>query len=208
MEPISVVVKELPNSIFSQILPVITGVIVPILLVSISYWLSNKAERRSINYTNQLRYEDKKSQFISDAHLAIDSLYKDVQRLFKINVNRANLHEEVRGCPSNKIDLKNADILNEARVMLQDLLIWQTDHLKNLDNLHGDTLIDVVSSQTRVQLLLTEEKTKELDKSIEVIREASLNAGGITNEMMSGFVGEINDLMKKVENDTAEWIKL
>ncbi|MEW8684576.1 MAG: hypothetical protein AB2556_02090 [Candidatus Thiodiazotropha sp.] len=205
-EPISVMVEALPSDPISFYVSIISGIVVPILLLGITLYVTHRAEVRAISHAERMKLSDRKQQFMDNAHLAIDNLYKSIQTLRHINLKRKK-HEEW----SRQASINNEIIMSgnseEAKLMQQDMLKWHLESNLELESEQGSTLIDVVSAQTRVQHLLTEQVTSALDLIIKEICDASSEAGMISEEMSGKFVEEINKLMSQVESNPDKWVK-
>lgn len=205
-DPIHVVIESIPSDCWSLILSIMSGVVVPVLLLVITLCVTKKAEERAIAHTERLRQSDRKQLFSDNSHNAIDNLHKSIQTLRHINLKRKK-HEEW----SEQAFLNNEKIMSgssiEAKLMHQDVLKWHLENNLELESQHGTSLIDTVSAQTRVQHLLTEQSTSNLDSVVKKICDASTDPGMITEEMMNGFVKEINALMVEVESYPEKWIK-
>lgn len=203
---IHVVIESIPSDYWSLFVSIMNGVIVPVSLLVITLYVTNKAEKRAIAHTERLRQSDRKQLFSDNSHNAIDNLYKSIQTLRHINLKRKK-HEEW----SSQAALNNEKIMSgssiEAKLMHQDLLKWHLENNLELESQHGTSLINTVSAQTRVQHLLTEQSTSTLDSVVKQICDASKDPGMITEEMMNGFVKEINALMVEIESHPEKWIK-
>lgn len=205
-DSIHVVIESIPSDYWSIFVSITSGVIVPILLLAITLYVTKRAEKQAIAHVERLRWSDRKQLFSDNSHNAIDNLYKSIQTLRHINLKRKK-HEEWSG----QATLNNAKIMSgssiEAKLMHQDLLKWHLENNLELESQHGTSLIDTVSAQTRVQHLLTEQSTSNLDSVVKQICDASKDPGMITEEMMSEFVKEINALIVEVESYPEKWIK-
>lgn len=205
-ESVSVVVEALPSDSMSFYVSIISGIVVPILLLVITLYVTHRAEARAISHAERMRSSDRRQLFMDNTHLAIDNLYKSIQKLRHINLKRKK-HEDW----SRLASLNNEKIMSgtseEAKLMQQDMLKWHLENNLELESESGSTLIDIVSAQTRVQHMLSEDVTAALDSSIREICDASSEAGMISEEMINEFVEEINNLMSQVEANPEKWVK-
>ena len=202
---VHVVVDALPKDDTSLYLGISTGIIVPVLLLVMSWYFSSQAEKRSKLHAEQLRYLDRKQIFLDNTHAAIDDLYKKVQMLRIINLKRKS-HEVWSKETVDHNKAATSETPNEARVMYQDLLKWHMDKNLELDTQHGTTSVDVISAQTRLQHVVSEGATSKIDTSVVEIIKISKTAGSITDEMVTTFVNELNNLMKDVEDNPDKWM--
>ncbi len=205
-DPVHVIVETLPSDEMSLYVSIASGVVVPILLLVITLCVTNRAEKRAIAHADQARLSDRRQLFLDNAHFAINNLYKSIQTLRHINLKRKK-HEEWAKQASHNNDKIMSSSSDEAKLMQQDLLKWHLENNLELESQHGSTLIDVISAQTRVQHVLTEEVTSELDSNIKRICDVAKDPGMITEEMMNAFVKTINNLMTEVESNPEKWIK-
>ena len=205
-DPVHVIVEALPSDHMSLYVSIVSGVVVPILLLGITWFLSNRAEKRAISHAEQLRRSDRTQYFLENSHFALNNLYKSVQKLRQTNLKRKK-HEEW----SKQVALNNEKIMagssNEAKLMQQDLLKWHLENNLELESQHGITLIDVLSAQARAQHLLTEQITSELDSYIKQICDVSNKPGMITEKMINLFVQEINKITVDVESHPEKCVK-
>lgn len=204
--PVRVVVEALPSDDMSLYLSVGSGIVVPVLLLVITLCVTNRTEKRAIAHAEQMRLSDRRQLFMDNAHYAIDNLYKTIQTLRHINLKRKKYEEWGEQASRNNEKIMSGSS-QEAKLMQQDLLKWHLENNLELESQHGPTLIDVVSAQTRVQHVLTENVTSELDSKIKQICEVAKDPGMITEEMMNSFVKEINNLMAEIEAKPEKWVK-
>lgn len=203
---IHVILDSMPQDIWADIVSIVSGIIVPILLLVITLIVSSRAEKRSKQYSDELRKSDETRSFQARAHNALDNIYRNVQKL-KFNNQKRKYHEE-----QSQETLKNNDKImsgssNEAKVLQQDLIKWHTDKNLELDSEHGMTIIEIASSKSRAQQLLLEEHTSNLDHVIDQILGVAKIPGYFTDGMQEQFIIELNALMKKVEDNPEIWLK-
>ena len=174
-DPIHNVVDSIASDYISLILSVMSGIVVPLLLVCITVFFS-KSFRRS----------DKRQSYLDNVHIAIENLYKNGQAL-RINNMKRKKHEDW-----------SAQTLSNNN-QHRDLLKWHLQNMWELDLQHSYALVDFVSAKSRLQHLLTEERTSALDSVIDEISGVSSKTGMITEKMMGDFVEELNSLLVDVE---------
>jgi len=182
-DPISNVVDSIASDYFSLILSVMSGIVVPILLVCITVY-----------FLKSFRRSDKRQSYLDNVHIAIDNLYKHGQALHINNLKRKKHEDWSAQTLSNN---------NQHR----DLLKWHLQNMWDLELQHSYALIDFLSAQTRLQHLLTEERTSALASLIGEIQRVSSKPGMITEKMMGDFVEELNSLMDDVDAQPEKWIK-
>jgi hypothetical protein len=205
-DQIHVVLDSIPSDAMSLVVSIMSGIVVPVMLLVIALYVTRKAEKRAISHADELRWSDRKQLFSDNTHTAIDNLYKSIQALRHNNLKRKK-HEEW----SKQVFLNNEIIMSsnstDAKLMQQDLLRWHLENNLELESQHGSILIDVASAQTKLQHLLTEQSTSNLDLITNEILGVAKDADMISEAIVAKFVNEINILMTEVESHPEKWIK-
>ncbi len=196
-EPLHIILDAIPTDDVSFVMNFFSGIIVPFLLLSITWYITKTSREQAMKYAEELRLSDRKHLFSDNMHLAIDNLFKNIQTLRHINLQRKRHEEWAEKTNQNNEKVRSSSI-NEAIQMQHDLTKWHLDKILDLELQQGTALIDVVSAQTRVQHLLTEKRTSILDEIIQRICSVSKDAGSITEKMIREFINELNNHQLKL----------
>ena len=204
--PLHIIVDTVPTDDVSFIVNLISGIVVPFLLLLITWFLTNASKNQAIKHSEDLRLSDRKHLFSDNVHQSLDNLFKSIQTLRHINLLRKK-HK----------DWSNETIVNDEKIqssgnaeainMQHEVTRWHLDKLLDLETQHGTALVNVISAQTRVQHLLSEKHTSSIDSVINEICSASKVAGNVTEKMSNEFTAELNSLIKDIEADPEQWLK-
>jgi len=171
----------------------------------ITWYLSRLSKEQAIKHAEDLRLLDKKTQFSENIHLSLDNLFKSIQNLRLINLQRKTHEDWSKETDLNSVSIRESGN-SEAIKMQHDLTKWHLESILNLDAQHGAAIINVTSAQTRVKHLLNKQTTANIDILIKKIRSSSAKAGGVTEAIVKDFVDELNILILKIETNPEEWI--
>lgn len=194
---IKVIVESMPSSIYSELLPWVVGIILPIALFYVSKTFSGRAEKSANEFTIKLHKDERVHLQKIRATELLNEIYKVMHNLRRIG-KQIKKNEEI-----SKIFLESNDKImasgNETAIILQqenirmsllrdeELGVSKVDNIINLNSAIG--LLSTIIGDAEVELL--QEKTNQLSKQID-------EENGITEELSNKITDEINTLSERI----------
>jgi hypothetical protein len=201
---IRVIIEAMPSDIWLIILTCISGVLVPIILLIVTIYLTKASENRAMNYAKQIRESDRRKEFLHDVRIVFNDIYKCVLMLRHNNL-RIKEHEDFHQYVWKDKEGKHCSS-TDAISIEQDLLRWQMDHLLECKSEHASLIIELEAVKVRLENLLTESFTAKLGDIIEKVVKLSAKKEGFTDELVKEFVSELNEISREVEKNPEKWL--
>jgi len=178
----------------------------PIVLLIITLWFTHSSNKKSSREVKERHKLERQEKLKDDVYYAIDNVFRAIQ-LFRQLKSKIKAHQDnnVKLIISKEPDLQRNT--SESKQMQHDLRMWHYKHEVDQCSQLGESLIDVVSAQTRAQFLLGEDTTKALDAAINEIRIHSEKSDIIPEELMNKCIDEINKINEIVGINPDKWVK-
>ena len=194
-----IIVDSVPTSFTSEVLPWMSGVLVPILILLIGWLFARKAESSANKFTIRLFQHEKD---FSQRSLAIDILNMAYENLYLLKTN--NTQRKIWEKHAKELSEINDDILKKNNMAT---LAMHQDNMKtvimkntNLESMQAGYVVKLHSCLGRLGAIIDEGETKALYDMVITCTRASKNAGAMTDEMVTKVSKEIDRLVSKLSN--------
>lgn len=204
--PVHVIVDSIPTDIFSSGLQALSGIVLPLIVLYISFRIGKSTERRAKAYTDQLRVEDDLKTTIQRAHAVLDQLYLCTIRICFNNYKKALIDQNTK-----QLIEANTNVLESKSSLAKLLSHWnmtrQLDLIDGRDKEFEITRMEIDQVRANIQRLFKEVFLQDLLSALDVMLKDSNKAGTITEEMKNDVINEMNKLEDLLEKDPRNCLK-
>lgn len=194
---LNVIVESLPSNIYSELLPWVAGIILPIALFYVSKTFSGKAEKSANEFTIKLYKEERIHLQKIRATELLNEIYKATYNLTRIG-KQIKKHEEI-----SKMFLEVNDKIigsgNETAILLQQENIRMTllrDEELGISRV--DNTINLNSAAGLLSTIIGDPEVKNLQEKLSQLPKQINDENGITEELVNEITDEINTLSDRI----------
>lgn len=194
---INVIVESLPSNIYSDLLPWIVGIVLPISLFYVSKTFSGNAEKNANEFTIKLYKEERIHLQKIRATELLNEIYKATYNLSRIG-KQIKKHEKI-----SKMFLDVNDKIigsgNETAIILQQENIRMTLlRDEELGITRVDNTININSAIGLLSTIIGDSEVKNLQVKVSQLPKQINDENGITEDLVNEITDEINTLSDRI----------